>query len=150
MKVKIEQIEREREEQVLISCYKISQKVEDIARFAKFYDEGIEAYDEQGVRTVALSDIYYIEAVDQRVFVYLERDVFEIKLRLYEFEERYKELSFFRCSKSSVVNLMKINSLKPALNGRLSAILFNRENVIIARKYVPELKVKLRGGKENE
>jgi DNA-binding LytR/AlgR family response regulator len=150
MKVKIEQIEREREEQVLISCYEFNQKVEDIARFAKFYDEGIEAYDELGVRTVALSDIYYIEAVDQRVFAYLERDVFEIKLRLYEFEERYKELSFFRCSKSSVVNLMKINSLKPALNGRLSAILFNGENVIIARKYVPELKVKLRGGNVNE
>lgn len=150
MKVKIEEIEREKEEQVLISCYEINQKVEEIARFAKSYDEGIEAYDEQGVRSVALSDIYYIEAVDQRVFAYLEREVFEIKLRLYEFEQRYKEFSFFRCSKSGIVNLMKIKSLKPALNGRFSAILYNGENVIIARKYVPELKVKLRGGNVNE
>ncbi|WP_099469618.1 LytTR family DNA-binding domain-containing protein [Konateibacter massiliensis] len=147
MKVKIEKIGREKEEQVLISCYEINQKVEEIARFAKSYQEGIEAYDEQGVRSVAVSDIYYIEAVDQRVFAYLNKNVYEIKMRLYEFEEKYRELHFLRCSKASIVNLMKIKSLKPALNGRFSAMLINGETVIIARKYVPDLKAKLHGGK---
>lgn len=150
MKVKIEKIDQGKEEQILISCYEINQEIEEIVRFVKAYNKGIEAYDEQGVRNVIISDIYYIEAVDQRVFVYLKKSVFEIKLRLYEFERRFDDLSFFRCSKSSIVNLMKIKSLKPALNGRFCAMLYNGESVVIARKYVSELKKKLVGGKRNE
>lgn len=150
MKVKIEEIDQEKEEQILISCYEINQEVEEIVRFVKAYNKGIEAYDEQGVRNVIISDIYYIEAVDQRVFVYLKKSVFEIKMRLYEFESCFGELSFFRCTKSSIVNLMKIKSLKPALNGRFCAMLYNGETVMIARKYVPELKRKLVGGRRNE
>ena len=33
-------------------------------------------------------DIYYFEAVDNKVFVYLEKDVYECKLKLYELEQR--------------------------------------------------------------
>ena len=40
---------------------------------------------------------------------------------------------------------MKIKAIKPALNGRYSAILQNGEEVIISRKYVVELKRALKG-----
>lgn len=40
MKVKIEKIDQEKEEQVLISCYKINQEVEEIVRFVKAYNKG--------------------------------------------------------------------------------------------------------------
>ena len=45
-----------------------------------------------------------------------------------------------------IVNLMKISSVRPALNGRFSAVLKNGEEIIISRKYVPELKRTLKGG----
>jgi DNA-binding LytR/AlgR family response regulator len=150
MKVIIETIDRGKEEHIRIACYEINQEVEEITRFATSYNKSMQVYDEQGVRSVLLSDIYYIEAVDQKVFVYLEQAVYELKMRLYEFEERFSELSFLRCSKSNIINLLKIKALKPALNGRLCAILYNEEKVIIARKYVPKLKKELLGGSENE
>jgi len=62
------------------------------------------------------------------------------------YEKLYGERSFFRCSKSVVVNLMKIEFMKPALNGRFMATLNNNEKVIISRQYVTELKKKLKGG----
>ena len=40
--------------------------------------------------------------------------------------------------------MMKIVAIKPALNGRFLCQLKNNENVIISRKYVPEIKEKLR------
>ena len=40
---------------------------------------------------------------------------------------------------------MKIKSIKPALNGRYSAILQSGEEVIISRKYVMQLKSALKG-----
>lgn len=150
MKVEIVKIPREKEEKVLIQCYEVNTEVKEIARFAKTSGEGIDVYDSQGLRMVALSDIYYVEAVDNHVFVYLQKNVFEIKMRLYEFEQLYSDRQFMRCSKAVIVNLMKIQSLKPALNGRFTAILRNSETVIIARKYVPDLKQKLLGGRSNE
>ena len=41
---------------------------------------------------------------------------------------------------------MKVRSIKPALNGRFTAILQSDEEIIISRKYVPELKKALKGG----
>jgi len=40
---------------------------------------------------------------------------------------------------------MKVKAIKPALNGRYSAVLQSDEEIIISRKYVPELKRALKG-----
>ena len=48
-----------------------------------------------------------------------------------------------RISKSVIVNLMKVDYIKPALNGRYMCRLTNSEDVIISRKYVPEFREKL-------
>jgi DNA-binding LytR/AlgR family response regulator len=42
---------------------------------------------------------------------------------------------------------MKVQSIKPALNGRFLCKMDNDEEVIISRKYAPEIKKILRGGK---
>ncbi|MCM1183996.1 MAG: LytTR family transcriptional regulator DNA-binding domain-containing protein [Roseburia sp.] len=41
---------------------------------------------------------------------------------------------------------MKIESIKPSLNGRFTAVFQNGEQIIVSRKYVPELKKALKGG----
>lgn len=86
------------------------------------------------------ADVYYFEAVDGRVFLYTEKEVFETSLRLYEIEARYEESNFFRASKSVVANLSKIKSVKAVFNGRFEANLKNGEKIIISRQYVPVMK----------
>lgn len=88
-------------------------------------------------------DIYYFETVDNRVFVYLERDVYECKLKLYELEQRFMETDFFRATKSTIVNLSKVKSFSPAFNGRFELLMKNGEKLIVSRQYVPDLKMKL-------
>lgn len=58
-----------------------------------------------------------------------------------------RQKGFLRISKAALVNLMKITALKPALNGRFSAVLSNGEEIIISRKYVQDLKDTWKGGK---
>ena len=70
----------------------------------------------------------------------LEGNCYETTRKLYEFEELLKGRSFLRISKSVVLNIMKVDSIKPALNGRFSCILRNGEEVIISRKYVNPFK----------
>ncbi len=88
-------------------------------------------------------EIYYFEAVDSKVFLYLEKEVYETKLKLYELEGIFRNTDFFRASKSCIVNLSKVKRLSPAFNGRFEALMRNGERVIISRQYVPVLKQKL-------
>lgn len=146
MNINVETIEKTKEEQVLIQCYDVTEDIAEIIRFVKSRDTTLEAYGESRIYHIFLQDIYYIEAVDNKVFAYLENDVYELKSKLYELESTYVGKSFFRCSKSVIINLMKIESIKPALNGRFMAKLKNGETTIISRQYVPQLKEKLKGG----
>ena len=45
-----------------------------------------------------------------------------------------------RCSKSVVLNLMKLDSISPALNGRFFAHMKNGEKLMISRQYAGVLK----------
>ena len=89
-------------------------------------------------------DVYYIEAVDNKVFLYTKDNVYESKWKLYEFERDFKNTEFFRASKSVILNRSKIKTLSPAFSGRLEALLLNGERVIISRQYVAVLKQMLR------
>ena len=145
MEVTIQTVDYTQIEKVIIECHKITEAIEDIRLFVNSRSTNLMVYQDGKILHVPLSDIYYVEAVDNRVFVYLAKEVYEIKMKLYEFEDNYKTKSFFRCSKQTIMNLMKIVNIKPALNGRFSAELSNHETIIITRKYVNDLFAKLRG-----
>ena len=83
--------------------------------------------------------------MDNRGFIYTKDKVYETRQKLYELEELLKTKHFIRVSKSVLLNLMKVSSIKPALNSRFTAVLFSGEQVVISRKYVPELKKALKG-----
>lgn len=140
MRVRVENIKRKEEEQVLIRCVKMNDEVMEIVEFIKSREDMLTGQDDSQTYQISLRDIYYFEAVDNKVYAYLKNRVYEVKNKLYELEERYTKRQFFRCSKSVLVNLMRIECVKPALNGRFTAKLFNGEQIIISRQYVPELK----------
>lgn len=146
MKIVIEQIDRSAEEQVTIRCYAVTDRVSSIVHFIHASGKTLAGYQEEQLTQVPLADIFYVETVDNRVFAYTRDKVYGLKCKLYEFEERYHHDRFFRCSKSTVVNLMQIDSVYPIFNGRFSAKLFNGEEIIISRQYVPALKEFLSGG----
>jgi DNA-binding LytR/AlgR family response regulator len=100
------------------------------------------AYVGNEIHRVSPSDIFYIETVDNKTFLYCESDVYEAKQKLYELEE-LRMTDFLRISKSVIVNLSKIKSLAPSMSGKLEATLKNGERVVISRQYVNELKKNL-------
>ncbi len=88
-------------------------------------------------------DVFYFESVDNKVFIYCKDKVYESRLKLYEIEAEYENLGFFRASKSTIVNLTKIESVKVIFYGKFEALLKNGEKILISRQYVPVLKNKL-------
>lgn len=88
----------------------------------------------------------YFETVEERVFAYTAAELYTVRLRLYEIEERYRRLNFVRCSKSVIVNLMQVESFRPALDSRLLARMKNGEDIVISRMYAREIKRRLMEG----
>lgn len=147
MEVKVIKIPDMLTDRVTIECREVTEQIDSIVRFVKLLSGTISGQQEQRVFEIAIDDIYYIESVDNRTFLYTEREVYQTDKKLYELESILKDASFIRISKAVIVNLMKINGISSALNGRFSATLTNGEDVIITRKYVPEFKEKISGGK---
>ncbi|WRK53042.1 LytTR family DNA-binding domain-containing protein [Coprobacillaceae bacterium CR2/5/TPMF4] len=68
--------------------------------------------------------------------------MYETNSRLYELENKLDNRYFIRISKSIILNLRKLASVKAYLNGRYEATLINNERVIITRHYVNDFKKK--------
>ena len=145
MRTKVTIIDRSNPELLEIQCHQISDEVREIVAFVKSRQGQLTATADERQYEVAVTDIFYIEAVDNKVFLYTKNKVYETRQRLYELEEVLREKHFLRVSKSTLLNLMKVSSIKPALNSRFTAVLPSGEQVVITRKYVPELKKTLNG-----
>ena len=148
MKVHIKQISDEAEECLIIECVDITPDIESIRSYALTKGTTLVGSVEERIYQFNLSDVFYFEAVDERVFAYTKNKTYELKIRLYELENAYSDKHFVRCSKSFIINLMKLDSISPALNGRFTAQMKNGEKIIISRQYVPDMKRAVLGGKK--
>ena len=139
MKIIIEKPQEGEEEQIIVKCHTISTELFDILNKLQTHGNMLISYIDNEIHRVSPSDVFYVEAVDNKTFLYCESAVYESKQKLYELEE-LRIRDFLRISKSVIVNLSKIKSLIPSMSGRLEAVLSNKERVIISRQYVSGLK----------
>lgn len=140
MKVSIEEIGRELDEEIIIRCHEINDNILKLINKLKAESSILIGYDQDDIHRLRLSEIYYFEAVDNRVFIYCRDKVFESKQKLYELEEMCEKKKFFRASKSSIINVTKISFIRPSISGRFEARLDNGESIAVSRQYVPVLK----------
>ena len=145
MDVKIKQIGAGEQEQVLICCREVTEEVREIAAFIRSRQGSLSGVQGEKQYEIPVSELYYIESVDGRTFLYTKTQVYGTSYRVYELESLLRAMHFLRVSKSMLLNLMKIRSIQPALNGRLVAVLQSGEEAIISRNYVKALKSALKG-----
>ncbi len=140
MEVKIKQIPDEEPEILEIRYHRLTDEIGEIISFVKSGQGQLAARKDGRDMEVPVVDVFYAESVDNRVFLYTAKESFEVRMKLYELEEKLRGRSFIRVQKSTLLNLMKIEGIKPALGGRYSAMLKNGEEILISRKYVTDLK----------
>jgi DNA-binding LytR/AlgR family response regulator len=143
MKIIIEDCNPGEEDQVIIRCKELNETLLKLISELKLGQKKFAGMKDGNIIMIEPSSVYYFEGVDNKVFMYCKQNVYETKLKLYEIEEEYSNTTFFRASKSVILNVSKIKSISPAFSGRFEALLFNGEKVVISRQYVPDLKKKL-------
>lgn len=143
MKITIQDIAPGEEEEIIVRCRDLDEALLRVIHELKTRRGKFTITDNDIIRQIDADDVYYFEAVDNKVFLCLEKAVFEIKYKLYEIEEEYAGTDFFRASKSVIINLAKVKQFAPDFGGRFEAQMKNGEKLIISRQYVPALKKRL-------
>lgn len=141
MRIVIEEITGDEEEQIIIRCRKLTPKIANVIDELQSQDH-LFAYRDNCMQKVPFEDVYYLETVDNKSFLYTVDAVYELKKRLNEIE-KVLSLQFVRISRTVIVNWQKIQAFKPIFNGRLEATLENNERLIVSRQYIRGLKEKL-------
>lgn len=89
---------------------------------------------------VRMPEIFYVESVDKRIFVYTKEAVFRSEKRLCQLEKELAKYDFVKVSRSCLVNLNELVHIKALSNSRLEAELTNGEKIIVSRTYIPAIK----------
>ena len=143
MKITIEEIGKEQEEEMILRCHELNTDMLHLLQSLKATKNGLVGSKGEEIHRLSMDDIFYFEVVDNRAFFYCRENVYESKLKLYEFEKLCKDSSFFRASKSMILNTDKIDFVAPSFSGRFEATLQNGEKVTVSRQYVSILKKKM-------
>lgn len=91
------------------------------------------------IALLELSDVYMLRVEEKQVKVYVENSDYLIKKPLYQLEETLNS-DFVRISKTTIVNLKKIERVAPSLKGMMFIELKNGLKDNISRKYLPDFK----------
>ena len=142
MKIIIQEPPQNEEESIIFNVRCISDNISRAINLIKSHD-CLTVYINEEAFMLSVTDIFYVESVDLKTFVYAQKAVYRSKLKLYEIEEALSTGDFIRISKQVIVNVKKIKSVSPAGDSRFQAVLVNGERVIISRQYVPVLKKRL-------
>ncbi len=132
-------------EEVIIRYRERTERIDSLIRVIERHGSRLPAQSESGQRLLTPSETLYLESVDNAVYVYTDSEVLRTQLTLAAAEETFAEDGFFRCSKSMVVNIMRISHLKSIPGSRAEVTLDNGERVIISRRYLKELRRVLKG-----
>lgn len=149
MKFIINQSSQYTETEIIVNCGVVDERLEKLIMLIRLHSFSVMAKKDNQSFAVRLEEIFYFETVDDKTFIYLSDDVFETDLKLYELENQLSDSRFVRISKSSILNIEQLKSVKALLNGKYEATLKNDEKILISRHYVPGFKEKFGLGGSN-
>lgn len=143
MKISIHTDANVQDTEIMISCNHLTPEVEKIIATLRILNQQLMVEKNDEMHILDIAKIIYIEVVDRKTFVYTEENYYESKLKLYEMEEKLCEYGFFRVSKSCLVHLRYIKSLKNDVERKLRLTLESGEQIIVSRQYAEEIKRRL-------
>lgn len=140
MKINMIQDDSINEVNVDIRYPEMNDSVEGLERWISSYDKYIVGECEGRRYKINLHDIFYIETVDRRTFIYTKEAIYCSKNKLYMFKGELSDYDFVQINKACILNINVLESVKTLINSKMEATLINGEKLIISRSYISDLK----------
>ena len=132
-----------KEPEILITTAHMTEDVNRVVEFVSRLDDSptiLSGIRDDKVELLDYDAIIRIYAEEGKVFARTEQGLYQIRLRLYEVEERLDNGKFVRISNSEIVNLKKVKSLDLSFVGTICMELSNGEVSYVSRRYVSKIK----------
>lgn len=143
MKIEIITDENADDLKISVTCRQLSPEVEKLIAVLRMTDHQLTGRKNDEIHLLDIARVIYIESVDRKCFIYTAEDIYESELKLYELERQLEEYGFFRVSKSALIHLHNVQSLKADINRRIRITMSNGEQIIASRQYAEQLKKRL-------
>lgn len=132
-----------KEPEILITTAHMTEDVNRVVEFVSRLDDSptiLSGIRDDKVELLDYDAIIRIYAEEGKVFARTEQGLYQIRLRLYEVEEKLDNGKFVRISNSEIVNLKKVKSLDLSFVGTICMELSNGEVSYVSRRYVSKIK----------
>lgn len=146
MKIDIQKIDSG-EDEIILRYREKTQKIQRILDVLSV--EGPKLFGKKDGETVSVfpNSILYIESVDDKIFAYTKKEVIKLDGSLSALLQDLNDDRFFRCSKSMIINIDKVDRLKSLSSNRIDATMEGGEHILISRTYASEFRRILRRGR---
>lgn len=141
MKVEIKIEEQYKEPLAVIHTSDINDEVNSAVRkLSESASDIITGFNDDGAEILDPNNIYRIYSENQKVLAVTDDGVFQIRMRLYQLEERLDGRKFVRISNSEIINLKKTEKFDLSFAGTIHVKLKNKESTYVSRRYVSKIK----------
>ena len=142
MKVKIRIDPSCGERKVIIITDRITPEIEQLAAsLNQSAPAHLTAHSERGVEFLPIDQVIRIYTESQKVLVQtLDKRIFALKDRLYEYENRLSPRSFVRISNSEIVNAAMITGMDFSLSGTICLFMKGGIKTFASRRYVSRIR----------
>ena len=146
MKVKIEIDEQLTQEEVIIKCPVLNERVnriyQEVIELEK-REQNLVLYKENTEFYIPLQKVLFFETDSSCISAHTANDMYQIRIRLYELEEILPG-NFMRVSKSTILNTRYVYSITKNLTASsVVQLLSTHKQVFVSRNYYKALKSRL-------
>lgn len=142
MRARIEKVENEGSEEIVVYCRRITPEVEALLERLNRKEKGgavLSFFKGDEQYYLSPREILFFETDSDKVYAHTTDNFYEVKMRLYELEKVLPDY-FVRASKSTIVSILHVFSIQKGLT-RVSQITFRHthKEVYGSRMYSSEL-----------
>lgn len=129
------------EPRVIILADRISPQVNSLlARLQQAEPQLLVGLRQDVARVLEAAEILRIRTVDGKICAATQEGEYQLRLRLYELEERLDKSVFVRISQAEIVNLKKVRGFDLSLAGSVRVTLEDGSVTYVSRRYIPRIK----------
>jgi len=114
--------------------------VRSLVKRIESFDIRFSAFSDDRRMHIAMSDVYYLENVDRKVFLYTKDNVYRLDASMQEIGKITEDSDLVRISRTCIMNTSHLTEIRQLKNSRLEAMLDNGERLIVSRKYLRDIK----------
>ncbi|MCL2008186.1 MAG: LytTR family transcriptional regulator [Treponema sp.] len=140
MIIKLEKLLGQKDIEVHIKYPEGNKDIEHIVSFLNSFTAKIECFSGSNQTIIPVSEIYFVESMQNKTIIHSENENYHSKLRLYRLKEKLANYDFIQISKYCIINANKLEKVKSLFNSRMEATLSNGKRLIVTRKYLECIK----------